>query len=57
MNLTELFDSNSESNASNLIITYNQFRNGLKKAKIPFPAGQFQNIIKYLVRIFVRFLI
>lgn len=48
--LVDLFDLTDEKYTSNMIITVLQLREGLRKAKIPFPAAQLNNIIKYLVR-------
>lgn len=48
--LTDLFDLSEEKYLSNMIISALQLREGLRKAKIPFPAAQLNNIIKYLVR-------
>ena len=49
--LGDLFDLNEERFLSNTIISALQLREGLRKAKIPFPAAQLNNIIKYLVRL------
>ncbi len=51
VNLTDIFDSNED---TNMLISYNQFCNGLKKAKISFPIAQIDKIMKYLVRIFIN---
>lgn len=48
--LSDLFESNEEKNMPNSSITATQFREGLRKAKIPFPVAQIDNIVKYLVR-------
>ena len=49
--LTDIFGLNEENDISKLTITYDEFRNGLKKAKIPFQLAQLENVIKYLVSI------
>ena len=49
VNLKDLFGLSEEMEIWNATITYNQFLEGLKKAKIPFPVAQIENIIKYLV--------
>lgn len=46
MNLIDIFIPNEENITS---ITYDQFRDGLRKAQIPFPITQIENIMKYLV--------
>jgi len=51
IDLTEIFNSNDDKITSNSIITYNEFLDGLRKAKISFPIAQIENIMKYLVRI------
>jgi hypothetical protein len=53
--LTDIFNVNDENYISTLTISYEQFRDGLKKAKIPFPVAQIENIIKYLVSINFEF--
>jgi hypothetical protein len=54
--LTDVFGVNDENYVSTLTITYDQFRDGLRKAKIPFQIAQIENIIKYLVSINFEFL-
>ncbi len=53
--LTDLFYFNQDKNMTKSIINSKQFQDGLKKAKIPFPIAQIDNIIKYLVRIWKYF--
>ena len=51
LTLISLFQ-NAEEDTSNVAlveITYDQFLQGLRRAKIPFPVAQIQNIMKYLV--------
>lgn len=48
--LTDLFETTEDKNLPYLIVTYEQFRNGLKQAKIAYSMGQFDNICKYLGR-------
>ena len=54
--LVDLFDLTDEKSMSNTIISALQLREGLRRAKIPFPAAQLNNIIKYLVRLDRRIL-
>jgi hypothetical protein len=55
VNLKDLFGLLEEIEIWNSTITYNQFLDGLKKAKIPFPVAQIENIMKYLVSFFPLF--
>ncbi|CAF1616877.1 unnamed protein product [Rotaria magnacalcarata] len=48
MNVTKLFIEDEEMITISTTITYDEFRDGLRKAKIPFPAAQMENIMKYL---------
>ncbi|CAF3294130.1 unnamed protein product [Rotaria sp. Silwood2] len=49
INLENMFKPDEENVLSNSSITYDEFRDGLRKAKIPFPVAQIENIINYLV--------
>ncbi len=44
-------------NEDNYTISYDQFQNGLRKAKIPFPVAQIENMINYIVSINFDFFI
>ncbi|CAF0797887.1 unnamed protein product [Rotaria sordida] len=50
INLGNIFKPNEENFMSNSTITYDEFREGLKTVKIPFPVAQIENIMKYLGR-------
>ena len=47
--LTEIFNPNEESYRNVSVVTYEQFRECLKKAKIPYPSAYIDGIMKYLV--------
>ena len=51
--LTDLFGSSEDKNMPTFMISYPQFLNGLKKAKIPFPNAQIEKIMQHLVRPFI----
>ncbi|CAF0979777.1 unnamed protein product [Rotaria sordida] len=48
--LSDIFSSNEGTRTTISIITYEQFLNGLRKAKIPFPIARIDDIMKYLGR-------
>ncbi|CAF1323806.1 unnamed protein product [Rotaria sp. Silwood1] len=50
INLENIFKPDEENIMSNSSITYDEFCDGLRKAKIPFPVAQIENIMKYLGR-------
>lgn len=50
ISLFDMFHSNHDSSSQSSTITYAQFLEGLRKAKIPFPVALIDDIMKYLVR-------
>ncbi|CAF3366478.1 unnamed protein product [Rotaria sp. Silwood1] len=48
--LSDIFNPNEGTRITTSIITYEQFLNGLRKAKIPFPIAHIDDIMKYLGR-------
>ncbi|CAF3149449.1 unnamed protein product [Rotaria socialis] len=48
MNVAKLFIEDEEMITISTTITYDEFRDGLRKAKIPFPVAQMENMMKYL---------
>ncbi len=57
INLTNIFGAKEENYISSSMITYDQFQDGLKRAKITFPVAEIENIMKYLVSISFAFYI
>jgi hypothetical protein len=50
VNVIDLFTAVDDENRMSIsTITYEQFCDGLRKAKVPFPVAQIMNIMKYLV--------
>lgn len=47
--LSDMFKPIDESTGNVSMVTYAQFIDGLRKAKIPFPVGLINDIMKYLV--------
>jgi hypothetical protein len=47
--LSDMFKPNDESTTHVSMVTYAQFLDGLRKAKIPFPMALINDIMKYLV--------
>lgn len=47
--LASVFNLNEENITPSTTITYDEFRDALRQAKIPFPAAQIENIMKYFV--------
>lgn len=47
--VSEIFCPNEDLSAPTTMITYEQFLDGLRKAKIPFPIGLMNDIMKHLV--------
>jgi len=45
-----MFNPNEGMSFTIAMVTYEQFLNGLRKAKIPFPIALINDIMKYLVR-------
>jgi hypothetical protein len=51
VNLSEIFNPN-EGTSGITAVNYEQFLDGLRKAKIPFPIAHIDDIMKYLVSFF-----
>ena len=49
LNLSDLFNPNSDSCSIISMVTHEQFLDGLRKAKIPFPIALIDDIMKYFV--------
>lgn len=50
--LLDVFHSNEEVHRTVSIVTYEQFRDALKRAKIPFSPSHIDEVMKYLVSCF-----
>ena len=50
VSLAEMFKSPDATSTSVSMVTYEQFLNGLRRAKIPFPIALIDDIMKYFVR-------
>lgn len=48
--LTDIFNATDEHHRMVTVFTYEEFRECLKKAKIPYPSAYIDDIMKYLVK-------
>jgi len=50
INVPDMFNPNEGYSMTISMVTYEQFLDGLRKAKIPFPTALINDIMKYFVR-------
>ena len=53
VSLSEMFKPPDAVNTTGPLVTYEQFLDGLRRAKIPFPIALIHDIMKYIVSEFV----